>query len=138
MLRLTTGLRQRVGRRGAALLTFAVLDMGIAGSLLDPLGRAQVERSPSYALLIHWVPLTLWAVVWLVVGATCTIQAFMRDDRFGYGLAIAIKAVWSVGMFGSWLFQDAVRGWVSGIVWGALGALVSVAAGWPEPPRDIT
>jgi hypothetical protein len=128
--------RRRIGFRGASLLAFAYLDAVIGWMLLDPANVALTRRARSYAALYAAAPPWAWAVLWLTVAATCIVQAFARrHDEAGFVGAIAVKAAWSLGMFASWVFYDAPRGWLGASVWAELAVLVAVLAGWPEPHR---
>jgi hypothetical protein len=129
-------MRHRLGRRGCALLAFAFIDYVIGWSFLDREGGAQVQTLASYRPLLAALPVTAWAWIWLSVAALCTVQALARrHDEAAYTAAIAIKVVWSFGMFLGWIVYDAPRGWLSAALWGVLAALVATIAGWPEP-RD--
>lgn len=126
--------RQRIGRRGAALLAFAFIDYVVAWGFWDADGQAQVRALPSYRALLAVLPVQVWSWVWLGVAVICTAQAFARlHDEVAFIAAIAIKLVWALGMLLGWLVYDAARAWLQAALWGVLAALVSVIAGWPEP-----
>lgn len=80
------------------------------------------------------MPIQWWAVPWLVVAAVCGVQAWMRDDRYGFTAAIAIKVVWAGCFASSWLWFSAPRGWVGAATWATIANLVAILSGWPEPP----
>lgn len=122
-------LRLTVGRRGAALLFFALLDVVYAASLID------APTSGSYRFLADVLPLTAWAAMWAAVGALCAVQAFMRSDRVAFAAAALIKVVWGIIQLLGWAIADLDRGYVSAVIWLALAAFVHVIAGWPEPGR---
>ena len=133
---MTTMLRERVGRRGAALLFFAFLDLIYCWSLLDP-PRSTRDTAAS-VFLASILPLWLWALVWGIVGVICLVGAFRRRDEWAYTAAIAVKVLWGSLFAGGWLFADLERGYVSAAVWFALALLVALIAGWPEPPSRRT
>lgn len=122
-------LAQRIGRRGCALLFFALLDIVYAASLLS------APTSGSYRFLASMLPLAAWASLWAAVGALCLVQAFMRTDRAAFAAASLIKVMWGVVQLLGWILADLDRGYVSAIVWLALAGFVHVIAGWAEPAR---
>src|ERR1044072_3059776 len=72
---------RRVSYRGGALLTFAFIDFVIAYSLTAP---GSLPNTPSYKV-IALVPYQAWAVIWLLVGLVCAVQAFARhNDAYGF------------------------------------------------------
>ncbi|MEV6159430.1 hypothetical protein AB0L53_54770 [Nonomuraea sp. NPDC052129] len=122
-------LRFRVGRRGAALLFFALLDVIYAASLLS------APTSGPYRFLAAILPLAAWASLWAAVGILCAVQAFLPSDRAAFAAAMLIKVVWGMVQLAGWLIGDLDRGYVSAAVWLALAAFVHVISGWPEPAR---
>lgn len=127
-------LSRTVGRRGATLLTLAVVDLVIGGLLINPDLHDQTVRVPSYQLIAH-VPLQVWGAVWIAVGLVCGVQAWMRTDRLAFGLAIMIKLLWGGLILGAWLWKGAPLAWAGAVVWYALAAWVAISAGWPERPN---
>ena len=122
-------LRHRVGRRGACLLFFALLDAIYAASLTS------APASDTYQFLDSLMPLTWWAGVWACVGGMCVIQAFQHTDRVAFAAASALKVVWGLAQLIGWAFGDIPRGYVAATIWLALAAFVQVIAGWQEPSR---
>lgn len=122
-------LRFRVGRRGCALLFFALLDVIYAASLLS------APTVGPYRFLAAILPLAAWASLWGAVGLLCLVQAFMASDRAAFAAAMLIKVVWGLVQLAGWLIVGLDRGYVGAIVWLALAAFVAVISGWPEPPR---
>jgi hypothetical protein len=127
-------LRRRVGRRGAALLVFAFIDLTIGWSLVEPESRAQAQSLPSYQAMLAVAPFAVWGWLWITVGLVCAAQAPARFDRVGYGAAIGIKVVWAGCFLASWLIYAAPRAWLGAATWAVVAALVFLVAGWPEPP----
>ncbi|HZM83761.1 MAG TPA: hypothetical protein VFC19_49210 [Candidatus Limnocylindrales bacterium] len=128
-----TALRRRIGRRGAALLFFAFLDIVYCLSLLTPTQAARDSAALRFAAAV--APLWAWAGLWGTVGVVCLFCAFLRRDQVGFTAAIAIKVMWGLLLVGAQLFGDVERGYVSAAVWLALALLVGLISGWPEPPR---
>lgn len=129
-------LRDRIGRRGAALLAFAFIDAVIGWSLLDHQGQAQTKAIPTYAAIRALMPLAAWGWLWLAVGAVCAASAFMRSDRFGFAAAIGVKVVWAGGFLVAWWPMHVPRAWLAAATWLVFAALVLVISGWREARRD--
>lgn len=129
-------LRRTVGRRGAALLAFAFIDLVLGWSLLDATGHAQAEALPAYRAIREAAPLAVWGWAWLASAAACVIWAFRREDWPAFAAAVGIKLVWASGFLASWVVWDAPRGWLGAVTWGVIAALVFLISGWPEngPP----
>ncbi len=130
--RFTGTLRHRVGRRGAALLFFAFLDMVYCWSLFTP---GPARHSPALRFFSDVAPLPVWAGLWGIAGLLCLVSAFRRHDQVGFTAAITIKVMWGLMFAGGQLFGDVERGYVSTAVWLAMALLVLDIAGWPETPR---
>lgn len=123
----------RVGRRGAALLFFTVLDFAYGGSLLT----MPRPYTPFYAWMAHLAPLAVWAAVWLLVGAACAWYAFRLYDSLGFTAAVALKVGWGLVSLLGWVAGSVTRGWVSSMIWLAFAAFVGLIAGGipPAPAR---
>lgn len=128
-------LRYRIGRRGAALLVFAFVDVIIGWSLIDPSTQAQTAALPVYRATVEVAPLSVWGWTWIAVAAVCVAGAVARSDWFAFAAAIGIKLVWAGCFIASWLVFGAPRGWLGAATWGVVAALVYLISGWPEPLR---
>jgi hypothetical protein len=122
---------QRVGRRGAALLFFALLDIIYAFSLFSP--PAEARRSPTLHYVAAVLPLRVWSVLWLGTGIVCLVNAFRVSDRVGFAAAIAIKMIWGM-LFVGGVFVHLDRAYVSAAIWLCLAGWVAIISTWPEPP----
>jgi hypothetical protein len=119
-----------VGRRGACLLFFALLDFVYGLSLSQP----AAAMAPTTRFVASIAPLPWWAGLWISVGVICLAGAFAhRLDRAAFCAAAGIKTLWGGVLLLGWAISDVTRGWVSAAVWCAFAALVVVLAGWPEP-----
>lgn len=122
-----------IGRRGAALIFFALLDLLYAASLANP--PAEAKLSPTLAFIRDVLPLGVWAGMWAGVGFTCLAGAFMRRDRWAFSAAMALKVLWGSTFLAGWLAHQVERGWVTAVIWLAMAAWIAIIASWPEPSR---
>jgi hypothetical protein len=127
-----TALAGRIGRRGAALLFFVLLDAVYCYGLLT----APRPLVPFYAWMNHIVPLGLWAAAWGTVGAICLWYAFRLYDTPAFMAAVALKVGWGGLSFFGWIAGTVDRGYVSAVVWLGFAAFVFlIAGGIPAAPR---
>jgi PAS domain S-box-containing protein len=125
-------MRWRVGRRGCVLLFLAFLGVAISQSLGDP--DELTRRNPIYQTIDSLAPLKIWAVVWLLIGLLCIVQAFARNDRLAFAASSSLLTVWGM-LFGyAWIIHNLPRGAVGAAVWLAFAALVTVISTWAETP----
>lgn len=125
-------LLHRVGRRGAALLFFSMLDVIYAISLAFPPEEAKLSATFKFIQLI--APLNAWAALWLAVGLICLVGAFLFRDRWAFTAAMGLKTLWGVTFGLGWLLLDLERGYVSAIIWLAMAGWIYIISTWPEPP----
>lgn len=124
-----TGVRHRVGHRGACLLFFALLDL-VYGAVL--IGDEPTPGTTLAYLGTNWPPLDAWGCAWITVGVLCLVQAFMRQDTAAFVGAMAIKFLWGAAHF--WAFIDgADRALAGTVIWTMAIGLVAIVATWPEP-----
>jgi hypothetical protein len=122
---------RRVGRRGAALLFFALLDLVYAHSLLWPPHAARTSDTLQFVASL--APLWGWAILWSGGGLACLVWAFRRQDQPGFAAAIAVYVLWGLTMLGGQATGRVERGYVSAVIWLTLAAFVGLLATWPEP-----
>jgi hypothetical protein len=124
-------LGQRIGRRGAALLFFFLLDAMWAFALCNP----PHPLTPAYTWPAAVAPLEVWAGAWLAVGLVCLVYAFMRHDTPAFTAAVTIKVLWGGVLVIGWATGQAERGYVTATIWLAFAAFVYlIAGGIPAPP----
>lgn len=121
------GLRRRLGRRGAVLAIFGVIDLAQAATLIFPTG----SLGASYEWFGSIAPLLSWAFLWAFVGVVCLVHALRQDDHLAYVVAIGAKVVWGIGCFAAWVISDVTI--LGGVLWIALAGIAAVIAGWAEP-----
>lgn len=124
----------RVGRRGAALLFFSLLDLLYAVSLAQP--PAEAKLSPTLVFIQQVMPLPAWAALWTAVGVVCLVGAFIKHDRWAFTCAVGLKTLWGGTFLTGWIVADLERGWVSAVVWLAFAVWALIIGSWPEPPAD--
>jgi hypothetical protein len=126
-----TTLLVRIGRRGGALLFFAVLDSVWCYGLLT-LPR---PLTPVYAWMNQILPLWVWASCWGAVALLCVACAFMIYDTPAFVAAISIKVGWGLLSLFGWLNGAIERGYVSAVIWLVFAAFVFLVAGGIPPPQ---
>lgn len=124
--------KHKIGRRGAALLCFATLDLVYACSLAFP---ARDGGGPAARWFATILPLWFWAIWWLSVAAICVAYCCRENDRYGFAAAIGIKIWWGVLSLVGWLLQEVPVS--SAGIWLGLAVLVILIAGWPEPEHHV-
>ncbi len=125
----------RVGRRGAALLFFALLDAVYCYALLS----APQPLSPFYQSMAGYLPLVVWAAAWGLVGAVCLLYAFSAWDSPAFVAAVVIKVAWGLLALFGWIAGEVDRGYVSAVIWLGFAAFVHLVAGGvpPAAPRPV-
>lgn len=129
----TGRLWRRVGRRGCALLFFALIDIIYAFSLFNP--PAEARLSPTLAFIDSVLPLWAWGTLWLASGLICLAQAPAHRDRIAYGAAILVKVTWGALYIIGWSAGAIERAYVGLVVWWGFAAFVALISGWPEPDQ---
>ena len=119
-------LAYRVGRRGAGLLFFALVDIVFAFALTE------APPTASYVFLAALLPLPVWAAIWGAVGLLCAVQAFMRVDRIAFAAASLLKVAWGTVYLIGWVMGAIPRGYVSVVIWLGFAGFVQLIAGWRE------
>lgn len=125
----------RLGRRGAILsLKGTIATLYGYGQLVEPIP----DRS-GLRILLHTMPLHVWAVAWICAGAIALVCAWAGPGRDwpGYTAVWLITVPWSLSNLLSWWpLGDNPRGWIAAAIFGAFGLVCLVAVGWPEPGRS--
>jgi hypothetical protein len=124
-----TTIASRVGRRGAALLFFVVLDAVYCAGLLT----LPHPLAPFYAWMQTLAPLPAWAAAWGAVGAVCLVFAFRAYDTPAFTAAVTLKVGWGLLSFLGWAIGAVDRGWISAVIWLAFAAFVGLIAGGIPP-----
>lgn len=124
---------QRIGRRGAALLFFALLDGVYALALLT----APRPLTAFYEWMNGIMPLSWWAACWAAVGAICLVFAFTIRDTPAFMAAVALKVGWGLPAFFGWTSGMVPLGYLSAVIWLAFAAFVYLIAGGIPPPAQV-
>lgn len=126
-------MRERVGRRGAALLFFTLLDF-IYGFALYTAPR---PLAPFYAWMDAIMPLKAWALCWFTVGLVCLVFAFLVRDTAAFMAAVALKVGWGLPALFGWTSGHVPLGYISAVIWLGFAAFVYlIAGGIPPAPRS--
>lgn len=125
----------KVGRRGAVLLFFALLDFVYAYGLLTP--TAETLRNSTYMFIGRFGTVQLWAALWAIAGVFCLVNAFRQKDSAGFTAAIAIKILWGLLFLMGWLIGAVDRGYLATTIWLGFAALLFLILSWPEPNPKI-
>lgn len=117
------------------LLRFATTD----GMGLLILGAASIGRGVSYVPGIMpestssshvaetWLPMTVWAVVWVAVGVLCVIASgywHSRGAALAVGASVGIHFLWGASFLWGSIHGDMPRGWVISLAYFAGSFLV--------------
>ncbi len=121
----------RIGRRGAALLFFALLDFVYGFALLT----AARPLTALHAWMDAIMPLTAWAACWWAVGLICLIFAFMTSDTAAFMAAVAIKVAWGMPALFGWMSGKVPLGYLAAVIWLAFAAFVYLIAGGIPPAQ---
>jgi hypothetical protein len=127
------GIARRIGRRGAALLFFTLLDLVYAYALLT----APRPLTPFYAWMDRIMPLPVWAGCWAAVGLICLAFAFAVRDTAAFMAAVALKVGWGLPALFGWIGGHVPLGYISAVIWLAFAAFVYLIAGG-IPPAPIS
>lgn len=130
-----TRLRRLIGRRGTALLFFALLDLVYARGLLW--SSESARDLPSFRFLATLLPLWVWGVLWAGVGIVCLVFAFASHDRIGFAAAMGLKVLWGALFLAGGALAGLDRGVEAGAVWLTFAAFVGVISTWPEPGKEL-
>jgi hypothetical protein len=126
-------LASRIGRRGAALLFFTILDT------IWCIGLITVPRPlvPYYAWMAEIMPLGVWAACWGAVAAVCLWYAFRTYDTPAFMAAVGLKVGWGLFAGYGWIVGQVDRGYLSAVIWLLFAAFVFLIAGGipAAPPR---
>jgi len=133
-------LAHRVGFRGYFLLMLAVVDFAYGMTFLRPdeAGQAITNRYLAEALPVDNLTAAawIWACAWWVTGLICLVNAFRREDFWGYAAALALKVAYLTAV-GYGALHGMPNATTRLIVWGFIAGLVVAEARRPEPTRDI-
>jgi hypothetical protein len=128
----------RLGYRGAFLLFLALVDVVYGWFLINPTSESQ--RTSAFQWRAHIMPPAAWGAIWLTVGIVLLISAFMRQDRIGYALAIALKVGWVFVSAAGGVTGHVEGAWTTVVIWGVFAGLTLLESGRPEPlqTHDVT
>lgn len=120
----------RIGWRGDVLLTLAVLDVCYGWTLITATPSVLDSNTTFRWINSLPIPLAAFGVLWWVVAVVCTVAAFQRDDRFGWGAAAGIKVLWGLLCLAGWAVDTVSLGSVA--IWLCYARVVWRVSGWTE------
>lgn len=127
-------LRGRVnGKRGWFLILLAIVFVGIGLSYLQP----SVSRAKTFDWLPEWLPSQWLSVAWGIGALTAIVAAFRADPRadlIGFATISLILTGWGFIYLWAWLAGTTPNGWYSASIFWTFAGLVSLVAGWANPP----
>ncbi len=123
---------ERIGRRGAALAFFALLDLVYAYSLFFP--AAETRRTSTTRFIESVAPLPLWGALWAGAGLACLVCVLRVYDRIGFAATMAVQTLWGL-LFAVATVVGVERAYLSAALWLCAAGWVAIISGWPEPPR---
>lgn len=126
----------RLGYRGAFLLFLALVDLVYGWFLVNP--TPEQVRTTQFEWRAHIMPTHAWGAIWLTVAVALLISAFMRQDRIGYALAIALKVGWAFVAAAGGITGHVQGSWTTVTIWGVFAGLTILESGRPEPIRTET
>lgn len=119
----------RIGRRGATLLMFALVDFTMGYNMLT-VPKEIVDRS--YIGHTTMLPLEVWACLWIATACVLVVHAFRIDDRIGFAAAMGIKLLWAIGFCVSLFVFQSPRALIGLVLWVVIAGWLFLVAGWPE------
>lgn len=140
--RIAAGVRHRIGFRGALLLVLGFFDLWYAATKMiwpDPVAA----NSQQNQLLAQVFPLDnmrtsmiAWGYLWVLAGLVLIVNAFRRDDRWGYATAIGIKLSWVGGNIYAWVHGLVGGGSTVGL-WCVITGMIVIESLRPEPSPEV-
>lgn len=129
----------RIGYRGSTLLLLAAVDCAYGRTFIRGDESQEIANRYLYQSLPFSDPRVsqwAWALAWWITGLFCLVNAFRRDDRWGYGMAVALKVAYVLAiLYGGTLGMPNAS--TRSIVWTFIAAWVFIEARRAEPRRDI-
>jgi hypothetical protein len=121
---------KRVGHRGAFLI--------FMGSLFILYG-AGLKAAPGIGVpyIFVWNN-NVWSWIFILAGTLTFSGAPLIDhDKWHYGLAATLSAVWSAAWVVTWMFHPLTHGaWALAAIWASDAAITVVVSFWPEYGRE--
>jgi hypothetical protein len=123
------------GRRGAFQVVMGVVYLVVGSSFFFMPGSA--NRAETFRWLTPYIPLAVFAALWIIAGAVALFCSFLPRplDATGFMALVFAPAIW-FGLFAiSAIVNVNISALVSGIIYGAFGAVPLIVSGM-EGPRD--
>lgn len=107
---------------GAGLVILGVSSVARGVSYLPPLAAS----SASGHFAEYWLPLTVWAVVWIIVGSFCLLAAPRYRSHaamLSFGVVICLHVVWVLSAVAAWVLGHSDRAYISAFSYATIVAL---------------
>lgn len=134
----------RIGRRKRALVLLLFGFIFAVNGWVQYDQADQVSKSPmarqSYAAHIDVMPLKVWAVVFIVVGATSAVAGFVRQLPAWLGFAgiQALSTFWGLLFAASYFQTHYGRAWIGLLNYATIAGVLAIIADWEDPPAHPT
>ncbi len=129
LTRVRRAAHRHVGRRGAALIGFGIVDAVYGASLISHSGVVPNATARWFETI---GPMWLWVGLWWAVAVFCFASAVVTTrDVWGFLAAIGLKVWWVILCFAGWRSGEVGLGAVG--LWFGLAYFAALFAGWPEP-----
>lgn len=91
-------IKQRIGRRGIALVVFGLVFMGGAIQFISPDTPLTATQRDSARYLLEAVPVMVWGVVYVLGWLLCwSGSVFKRLEALAFGYAAFLYTLWGIG-----------------------------------------
>lgn len=123
-------------------LRVAALSMSAAGAAIRGIAYLDAPNTRYTTFIDAWIPLHLWAFIWLTAGALMLIGVWHRlVARWGLSLGVGLWGAWAVSYTASWVFGDQSRGWVTAAAFALIAGLTWIVASLSDsvgpPPGPV-
>lgn len=101
----------------------------------DLLDQSPLARR-SYAAHLDVMPVEVWAVLFILVGATSAVAGFVGKLPAWIGFAglQALSSFWGLLFVASYFQSEYGRAWLGAIQWAMVTGVLAIIADWEDPP----
>lgn len=109
---------ERIGRRGAALIMFGLVEVGAGLSF----AASPAKTQNTSLVLVDSIPAVAWGTLWVAVGLGTILASFWKSGKDGWGFQISYPLYLARGVDIALL--TILGGYPLGVVRGLFGAFV--------------